>query len=294
VDAYWCNEPEVESIPLKSRNFPACEDVPMSSPEAPPSLVADCGSCFALCCVLLPFQAASGFGIDKAGGTPCPHLASDDRCGIHATLREDGWAGCSIFECFGAGQQVSQVTYGGVSWREQDNLPEMAAVLSVMRLLHEMLAHLSEARRRSPEPEVLALETHIVGLTRTTPTQLLSVDLDELQPRVAHVLEAASARLRLAQTGQAPSYRGEDLAGRDLRRWMLHDADLRGALLIRADLREQDLGRADLLGADLRDADLRGAGLAGVLFLSQSQLNAARGDRRTAIPEGLVRPEHWR
>jgi hypothetical protein len=291
VDAYWCNEPEVESIPLKSRNLPACEDVPMSSPEAP-SLVADCGSCFGLCCVLLPFRAVSGFGIDKPGGTPCPHLDDDDRCGIHATLREDGWAGCSIFECFGAGQQVSQVTYAGVSWREGGNLPEMAAVLSVMRLLHEMLTHLGEARRRSPDPEVVGLETHIVGLTQAAATELLSVDLEDLQHRVGRVLEAASAQLRHA--GQAPSYRGEDLAGRDLRRSMLHDADLRGALLIRADLRGQDLGSADLLGSDLRDADLRGTKLAEVLFLSQSQLNATRGDGRTTIPEGLSRPAHWR
>jgi hypothetical protein len=256
---------------------------------APPSLVADCGSCFALCCVLLPFQAASGFGIDKPGGTPCPNLADDDRCSIHTTLREDGWPGCSIFECFGAGQQVSQVTYGGVSWCDQGNLPEMAAVLSVMRLLHEMLTHLGEARRRSPDPDVLALEEEIVGLTRATPVELLGIELDELQPRVSAVLDSAGTRLR----GHGPSYRREDLAGRDLRVWMLRDADLRGALLIRADLREQDLGRADLLGADLRDADLRGADLGEVLFLSQPQLNAVRGDARTRVPGLLRRPGHW-
>ena len=97
-------------------------------------------------------RPSSGFGIDKPGGTPCPNLADDDRCRIHATLREDGWSGCATFDCFGAGQQVSQVTYGGVSWREHDNLGEMAAVLSVMRLLHEMLAHLAEVERRSPDP----------------------------------------------------------------------------------------------------------------------------------------------
>ena len=114
-------------------------------------LTADCSRCFGLCCVLLPFSAASGFGADKASGTPCTHLDGADRCRIHATLREDGWPGCTVFDCFGAGQQVSQVTYGGVSWREQDNLGEMAAVLSVMRQLHEMLAHLSEAQHRSPD-----------------------------------------------------------------------------------------------------------------------------------------------
>src|SRR5215213_3753868 len=93
VDACRYNEPELESIPLKYEKFRTCQDGPMGTAEAP-SLVADCGQCFALCCVLLPFSAGAAFGIDKPGGTPCPNLADDDRCGIHATLRHDGWAGC--------------------------------------------------------------------------------------------------------------------------------------------------------------------------------------------------------
>jgi uncharacterized protein YjbI with pentapeptide repeats len=274
-------------FPSSLETFRDCEDGRVSIPQ-PPSLVADCGSCFALCCVLLPFQAASGFGIDKPGGTPCPHLAEDDACSIHATLRQDGWPGCSIFDCFGAGQQVSQVTYAGVSWRRQGNLGEMAAVLSVMRLLHEMLTHLAEVGRRSPDPAAGELETEIVGLTGSTPAELLGIDLDQLQHRVSDVLESASSRLR-----EGPTYRREDLAGRDLRQWILRDADLHGALLIAADLRDQELGRADLLGADLRDADLSGTDLGEVLFLSQSQANAGHGDAHTTLPEGLQRPGHW-
>ncbi|MGA8247596.1 MAG: pentapeptide repeat-containing protein [Nocardioides sp.] len=260
----------------------------MATPSAPPSLVADCTSCFALCCVLLPFAASSGFGIDKPGGTPCPHLAGDDRCRIHATLREDGWSGCATFDCFGAGQQVSQVTYGGVSWRDHHNLGEMAAVLSVMRPLHEMLWHLAEVARRSPDPVAAELEAELVGLTGATPDELLGVDLDALQDRAGAVLESASRRLR-----SGPSYRRRDLAGHDLRDQPLSDADLRGALLIGADLRGMDLGRADLLGADLRDADVRGADLGAVLFLGQAQVNAARGDALTRIPQRLGRPSHW-
>jgi Pentapeptide repeats (8 copies) len=259
----------------------------MGTPAAP-SLVADCGSCFGLCCVLLPFAASSEFGMDKPGGTPCPNLAGDDRCRIHATLRDDGWSGCSTFDCFGAGQQVSQVTYGGVSWREQGNLGEMAAVLSVMRLLHEMLTHLTEVDRRSPEPAAADLAAEIVRMTGAAPHELLDIDLDYLHDRVGAVLESASARLR-----SGPSYRSRDLAGRDLREVALRDADLRGALLIAADLCDQDLGRADLLGADLRDTDVRGADLGATLFLSQSQVNAARGDGGTRIPEGLTRPSFW-
>ncbi len=259
----------------------------MTVPEAP-SLVADCEQCFALCCVLLPFGAVSGFGMDKAGGTPCPNLDDDDRCRIHATLRRDGWSGCVTFDCFGAGQQVSQVTYAGTSWRESDDLGEMAAVLSVMRLLHEMLAHLAEVERRSPDPTASGLAAEIVVLTGATPSELLAVDLDDVHDRVGEALLRASARLRSGAT-----LRGRDLAGQDLRRTDLRDADLRGAVLIRADLRDLDLGRADLLGADLRDADLRGADLGQVLFLSQTQVNASLGDDRTALPARLARPAHW-
>lgn len=140
-------------------------------------LVADCSRCFGLCCVLLPFAASSGFGADKAGGTPCHHLQADDRCEIHATLREDGWSGCAAFDCLGAGQHVAQVTYGGTSWREHDNLGEMAAVLSVMRQLHEMVAHLTEA----PDATASALRADLVRLTGGTPEELLLIDLDELR-----------------------------------------------------------------------------------------------------------------
>ena len=82
-----------------------------------PGLSSDCARCFGLCCVLLPFSASAGFGVDKPSGRPCLNLLDDDSCRIHATLREDGWPGCTVFECFGAGQQVSQVTYAGRSWR---------------------------------------------------------------------------------------------------------------------------------------------------------------------------------
>ena len=128
-------------------------------------LTADCSRCHALCCVLLPYRREGGFGADKPSGVACHHLREDDRCGIHADLRERGWPGCVVFDCFGAGQQVSQVTYGDVSWRQHDNLAEMGAVLSVMRQLHEMLVHLDEVERRTPDPEAAPVRTRVEELT---------------------------------------------------------------------------------------------------------------------------------
>jgi len=256
-----------------------------------PVLTADCSQCFGLCCVLLPFSAAAGFGADKQGGTPCRHLDGANRCGIHATLREDGWPGCTVFDCFGAGQQVSQVTYAGTSWRAHDNLGEMGAVLSVMRQLHEMLAHLSEAERRAPHEASRALLEEVATRVEGSPEELLGLDVDEVRARVGAALAAASARLRAAY--DSPDLAGADLAGQDLRDRGLRGARLRGALLIGADLRGADLAGADLLGADVRDANLRGADLGAALFLSQPQANAMRGDAATRLPAHLARPAHW-
>ena len=46
-----------------------------------PVLTSDCGSCFGLCCVLLPFSREAGFGATKPGGTPCDHLGPRTRAG---------------------------------------------------------------------------------------------------------------------------------------------------------------------------------------------------------------------
>ena len=78
------------------------------------ALRADCSRCFALCCVAPAFAASADFAIDKPAGHPCPNLQEEDfRCGIHDRLRERGFPGCTVFDCFGAGQQVAQVTFGG-------------------------------------------------------------------------------------------------------------------------------------------------------------------------------------
>lgn len=256
-----------------------------------PVLSADCGSCFGLCCVLMPFSRESGFGITKASGTPCHHLQQDDRCGIHATLREDGWPGCTVFDCFGAGQQVSQVTYAGVSWRDHDNLGEMAAVLSVMRQLHEMLRHLVEAEERV-SGVTGDLRDRLGVLVAQSPAELLALDVDALRLEVGDVLARASARARAAWDGRI-DLAHDDLAGQDLRGTDLRGAALRGTLLLGADLRGADLAGADLLGADVRGADVRDATLEGALFLTQPQVNGMRGNAATRLPAGLARPGHW-
>ena len=63
--------------------------------------------------------------------------------------------------------------------------------------------------------------------------------------------------------------------------------------MLSANLAGADLTLADLCGADLRGANLAGADMSASLFVTQAQLESARGDARTRLPPGLTRPEHW-
>jgi uncharacterized protein YjbI with pentapeptide repeats len=258
-------------------------------------LRADCAQCFGLCCVAPAFAASADFAITKPAGRPCPNLGADFGCGIHDRLRGSGFAGCTVYDCFGAGQKVAQVTFGGRDWRAAPELAEqMFEVFATVRQLHELLWYLTEALAlRSSGPLRDGLRR---GLEQTqaatlgTPQELARLDLEASWRAANDLLLQASD---LARRPAGADLRGADLAGKDLRGADLRAASLRGALLIGADLRGADLRRADLTGADLRGAGLSGADLAGAIFLTQAQLDASRGDARTGVPAALARPAHW-
>ncbi|NJP97618.1 pentapeptide repeat-containing protein [Nonomuraea sp. FMUSA5-5] len=259
-------------------------------------LLADCESCFGLCCVALPFAASADFAVDKAGGQPCHNLRDDFRCSIHAQLRERGFPGCTVFDCFGAGQKVSQVTYEGRSWREEPaTARQMYAVFPVMRQLHELLWYLAEAltleAARPLHDALRAALDETERLTRQGADALEKLDVAAHRGEVNELLLRASELARAGLKGK--ERRGADLIGARLKGADLRGANLRGAYLIGADLRGADLRQADLIGADLRGADLSGADLTGSVFLTQAQVNAARGDSATRLPGSLSRPAHW-
>ncbi|MFF9912551.1 pentapeptide repeat-containing protein [Streptomyces sp. NPDC013457] len=264
----------------------------------PETLRGDCANCFGLCCVALPFAKSADFAVNKSSGEPCRNLQGDFRCGIHTRLRPSGFSGCTVYDCFGAGQKVSQVTFHGVSWREApETSRQMYEVFPVMRQLHELLRYLTEALARPAARPVHGELRHALArverLTEGSADDLEKLDVAAVRGEVNPLLLRTSTLVRATAGGKARSRRGADLMGARLRGAKLRGADLRGALLIAADLTGADLSLADLIGADLRDAELSGADLTGALFLTQPQLNAARGDGTTRLPEGFERPTHW-
>jgi len=260
------------------------------------NLRASCENCFGLCCVALAFSASADFAIDKPAGQPCPNLGAGFRCDIHTRLRERGFRGCTVYDCFGAGQQVSQVTFGGQDWRRAPRTARtMFQVFPIMRDLHELLWYLSDALRmdkaRPLFGELRGSQAETERLTRTQPGALLELDVAAHRGQVNALLSTASELVRAGLPGR--NLRGADLIGARLHGADLRGANLRGAHLVGADLSGADLRTADLTGTDLRGADLSGADLTGSIFLIQSQLEAAAGDPATRLTPSLARPTHW-
>jgi hypothetical protein len=173
----------------------------------------------------------------------------------------------------------------------------MFEAFTIMRQLHELLWYLTEALALQPARRLhgelrLALD-ETERLTHGGPDELAELDVTAHRRDVDTLLLRTSELVRTGAAGRGPDHGGADLIGRDLGGADLRGANLRGAYLIGADLRRADLGLADLTGADLRAADLRAADLAGSIFLTQSQLDAARGDLGTRVPPSLARPSHW-
>lgn len=270
-------------------------------------LVPDCQNCFGLCCVALPFEASSDFACNKDGGRPCQHLQSEYRCGIHSELRNKGYRGCTVFECIGAGQKVSQQTFKGMDWRDNPNIAnQMFLALPIMHQLHEMLLYLSEIlsydKTSSLHKGVQVLINKTEELTSLEIESLLTVNIPLHRVLVNEILIKASELIRYEamrngsknKKNSQLSKRGVDLIGAKLKRANLSGVSFRGAYLIASDLREANLREVDWIGADLRDVDLSGADLTGSFFLTQMQINAANGDISTKLPDRLKIPTHWR
>lgn len=270
------------------------------------NLKIDCEKCFGFCCVALYFSKSEGFPTDKVAGKPCINLQEDFKCTVHKNLSKKGLKGCTGYDCFGAGQKVAQDTYEKVNWRENPNSKnEMLDVFLVMRQLHEMLWYLTEAYRMQNDEamknKINNMINETIKITNLDAKTLLKLDLIMHRHKVNELLLKTSKIIREKNSkGKKNNLKGKKaIAGRpnyigaDLRKFDLRGEDLSGALLIAANLSGCDLSGVDFIGADMRDTDIRNANLTNSIYITQMQINAAKGDVSTKLPENLTIPSHW-
>jgi hypothetical protein len=152
-------------------------------------LVADCGSCAAICCIATSFSLSEDFALDKPAGEPCPYVTRDCRCAIHAELAERGMRGCAVYDCHGAGPHVTR-TYAP---------DERDAAFLILRVVHELLWLVTEALPLCPTTELraeLAAEAATLDALRVLPLVALhDLDLDTHDRRARALLRRVGAAL---------------------------------------------------------------------------------------------------
>ncbi|MEH1931120.1 pentapeptide repeat-containing protein [Nostoc sp.] len=101
------------------------------------------------------------------------------------------------------------------------------------------------------------------------------------------------ARLQNAEFYNA-NLRSVVLSEANLQKAYLSGTKLQQANLYKANLQGSFLPGANLHLANLVEANLQGANLSGAKNLEQHQIERAKGDRTTILPENLQLPEHWK
>lgn len=181
----------------------------------------------------------------------------------------------------------------------------MFEVFVIMRQLHEMLWYLGDAltfvSNKNIKDQLNSRIQEIEQLTKLDANSIMNIDIEKYRTKVNSILRIANeivkdkiAQYKINNSKDKKNLKlGYDFIGTNLTDANLIDANFAGALLIASNMKNTDLKGANLIGADLRDADIRGANLEDAIFLTQSQINTAKGDYKTRLPKSLARPVYW-
>ncbi len=72
------------------------------------SYTGDCAQCSAWCCRVYEFTPSEAFAEAKPALQACNYLSCQHRCQIHPRRSELGYSGCIAYDCYGAGQLITQ------------------------------------------------------------------------------------------------------------------------------------------------------------------------------------------
>lgn len=259
---------------------------------------SDCSKCSGLCCTALFFSKIDGFPNDKTPGQPCVNLLKDYRCKIHSQLEKQKMKGCIGYDCFGAGQQVTQVIYQGQTWNEIPNQSaEIFDVFIIVFQLYQIRYYLIEAMSIiSAKPfkkNIQCLIEENIKMCHYPPNRILSLDLEQYRNRSNTILKQVCRLLQQSihsEHKKVPAnlfggnFKGQDMSG----------ADLSSKLLIAANFERCRFHGTVFLGADTRDTNFNNADLSEAVFLTQGQVNSAKGNRNTKLPYHLDYPSTWK
>ncbi len=248
---------------------------------------ADCSQCCGLCCAALYFAKMDGFPYDKQAMEACHYLLEDYRCQIHPQLVEKGLSGCIGYDCFGAGQFITQIRYKKETWKQNKEIEkEMFEVFPIVFQLFQIRYYILEAKRIAKDATSISKLQYLYNeneLIANAPTsELLQFSLDEYRASVNKIIKDVLRNLHLKRVNHC--------LGKNFAKQNLDSNDFTMTLLIATNFEGCQFGKSVFLGADTRDANFKNADLSQALFLSQEQVNRAKGNCDTKLPKHLSYP----
>jgi hypothetical protein len=165
----------------------------MTDSSLPPTLRADCSRCAGLCCVVPAFYAFQGFAFDKPAHAPCRHLTLEHQCEVHPELIAKGFPGCASFDCYGAGQRVTQELFEGATWRASaGTAAQMFTAFTTYLTLHQLMATLAVAEANFPPQraaQIRARRRELDELCRSEDARAGRLDLGTLKRDAFRLLQ---------------------------------------------------------------------------------------------------------
>jgi hypothetical protein len=182
-----------EGIPVNDSRAVPSPHRQSTSLKLPSALRADCSRCAGLCCVVHAFYSVQGFAFNKPPHSACRHLTLENRCAIHTGLASRGFPGCVAFDCYGAGQRVTQELFNGMSWRTSDEtaVQTLFSAYTCCLALHRLMAMLAlaEATVSAPLDAQMRLKRQQLDeLCRSEEAKRGSLDIATLQNDVLELV----------------------------------------------------------------------------------------------------------
>lgn len=260
--------------------------------ELQTKLRIDCEKCSGLCCVALYCLKTDGFPANKDAGVACKHLMPDFCCTIHSKLVSKNMRGCLAYDCFGAGQKVTQSCYPDINWKSApEKANEIFRVFLTIFQLHQMEWYLLEALSLAPDEhirlKIKALIDENEQMTSQCPKEILNLSVEKYRSKVNQILKPVIA------SSQSGGGKSKDCLGKDFKKANLDGRDFSMALMIAANLEGCSLKGANFLGADMRDVRIFNTDLSECIFLTQMQINSTKGNLHTKLPVNLFCPIFW-
>lgn len=258
----------------------------------------DCSKCSGLCCTALFFSKIDGFPENKSAGKPCIKLQHNYRCMIHHELEKRNMKGCIGYDCFGAGQHVTQHIYKGETWQTaQEKSKEIFEVFVVIFQLYQIRYFLEESKTIIPAKELWSDIQNLINenevLCNSDPQTILEIDYENYRDSINIILKQVCNSIIKCYKKSANKM-PKEFFGKSFNRIDMSGIDLSMKLLIAANFDGCTFDGTIFLGADTRDTNFSNADLREAVFLTQGQINSARGNRNTKLPKHLDYPTTWK